>query len=93
MADGETKRVDVDGQAILLYRAGSSVSAISAVCAHAGGPLEEGKVADGCVECPWHQSVYDLKSGAVVHGPTTFPQPAYDTRITKGQVELRVKQS
>ncbi len=93
LAEAQPQRIDVDGQPVLLSRAGDTVYAISAVCAHAGAPLEEGKFYDGCVECPWHNSVYDLHSGAVVHGPATYAQPTYDARIADGQIELRIKQA
>lgn len=93
LVDRQPQRVDVEGQPVLLYREGDAVYAISAVCAHAGGPLEEGDVADGCVECPWHNSVFDLRTGSVVHGPATYEQPAYDVRVTDGQIEIRVKPS
>ncbi|MEO8391973.1 MAG: Rieske 2Fe-2S domain-containing protein [Chloroflexota bacterium] len=92
IVEGQPQAVDVDGQRALLYRDGDGVHAISAVCAHAGGPLDEGKFYDGCVECPWHNSIFDLKTGQVVHGPAVFPQPRYEVRITNGQIRLRAPQ-
>lgn len=92
LEEGAAQKVEVEGKPVLLYRNGKTVSAISAVCAHAGGPLEEGKFYDGCVQCPWHDSVYDLASGQVVHGPSVYPQPSYDVRVTNGQIRVRVPQ-
>lgn len=89
LADGTMQRVEVEGMPILLYREGKAVHAISAVCTHAGGPLNEGKIADGCVECPWHGSVFRLRDGAAVHGPATFPAARYDVRIVKGKIQVR----
>ncbi|HVW33004.1 MAG TPA: Rieske 2Fe-2S domain-containing protein [Acidimicrobiia bacterium] len=76
---------------VLLYRRGAEISAISNRCSHAGGPLDEGKLdgETGCVVCPWHQSVFRLDTGAVVHGPASVPQQAYETRIRSGQIEIR----
>ena len=85
----EARRVEVDGAPVLLYNDGSSIYAIGAVCSHAGGPLEDGTFDGHCVECPWHQSVFDLRNGQVVHGPATQAQPNYATRIRNGQVEIR----
>jgi nitrite reductase/ring-hydroxylating ferredoxin subunit/uncharacterized membrane protein len=85
----QMKSVELDDNPVLLYRQGGQIYAISAVCSHAGGPLQEGSVQDGCVECPWHQSVFDLRDGHVVHGPATMPQPRYETRVRSGQIELR----
>jgi len=89
--DGGVRRVDVDGATVLLHRSGREVVAIGSRCSHAGGPLEEGDVDEqACtVTCPWHQSVFRLDTGAVVHGPATMPQVAYDTRVTDGRVEVR----
>jgi nitrite reductase/ring-hydroxylating ferredoxin subunit len=77
---------------VLLYREldGDPVSAFSSVCAHAGGPLDKGKIIDGCVECPWHQSRYDLRTGHVRQGPAVFDQPRYEVRETsEGGLEAR----
>jgi nitrite reductase/ring-hydroxylating ferredoxin subunit/uncharacterized membrane protein len=83
------KRVEVAGAAVLLYRDGNEVYAIGAVCSHAGGPLDEGTFDGACVQCPWHDSVFDLRDGHVVHGPATFPEPAYDARVHGEKIELR----
>lgn len=85
------KRVEIEGAPVLLYRDGTSVYAIGAVCSHAGGPLDEGTITNHCVECPWHNSVFDLRDGSIVHGPATFPEPAYDARMRNGQIEVRVR--
>lgn len=92
LLDGTPARVEIEGAPIMLYRSGDRISAIGAVCAHEGGPLDKGKVHDAHVTCPWHQSVYDLHNGRVVHGPSTYREPAYETRIRDGNVELRRKE-
>ena len=53
-----TTCVDVDGVPVLLARLDSDVVAIADRCTHRGGPLHEGAVADGCVQCPWHGSAF-----------------------------------
>jgi nitrite reductase/ring-hydroxylating ferredoxin subunit len=90
LAEHAPRRVEAAGFPVLLYRRGDRIQAIGAVCAHAGGPLEEGDFYDDCVQCPWHDSVYDLNDGSVVHGPSTYPVPHYDARIRDGQVEVRL---
>ncbi len=87
-------RAEYDGEPVLLYRNGEALHALAATCAHAGGPLDEGTV-EGCddgrctVRCPWHDSVFDLRDGAIVHGPSVHRQPAFDVRVRGGQVEVR----
>ena len=87
---GEPRVVTVGDDDVLLVRAGLEVSAISNVCGHAGGPLNEGSFDEpGCVTCPWHGSVFRLADGHVVHGPATGHQPRYDVRVEGGRISLR----
>lgn len=91
LSERQPHRVVLNGHPVLFYRDGVEIYAIGAVCGHDGGPLDEGRFFDRCVECPWHQSVYNLRDGSVVHGPTTYALPAFETRVSNGQVEIRLK--
>jgi nitrite reductase/ring-hydroxylating ferredoxin subunit/uncharacterized membrane protein len=62
---------------------------IDARCSHRGGPLEEGRIDDGCVTCPWHQSQFRLDDGTIVHGPATAPQPRYEVEDRDGTLAVR----
>ncbi|MFY0408490.1 Rieske (2Fe-2S) protein [Solicola sp. PLA-1-18] len=47
--------------------------AVSPRCRHQLADLSRGTVdADGCLVCPWHQSRYDVTTGAMVAGPRGF---------------------
>jgi nitrite reductase/ring-hydroxylating ferredoxin subunit len=92
LQDGQTRQVEVDGQAVLLYREEGQVYALQNTCAHAGGPLSKGEVKDGVVTCPWHGSQFRLTDGSIRRGPTTFPQLRLQTRVRAGQVEVRGRQ-
>jgi nitrite reductase/ring-hydroxylating ferredoxin subunit/uncharacterized membrane protein len=69
---------------LVLVRVGETVNALHAVCAHAGGPLAEGTVVDGCIECPWHASRFRLTDGRLRQGPALYDQPAYEIRAAEG---------
>jgi nitrite reductase/ring-hydroxylating ferredoxin subunit/uncharacterized membrane protein len=74
---------------LVLVRRGDLVWALNATCSHAGGPLAEGKLEGDSIVCPWHSSQFRLADGGVVHGPATYPQPAYRARISGDQVEVQ----
>lgn len=95
LTDGQPIRVHTGEATVLLCRARGQIYAIGSRCSHAGGPLEEGRVDETkcTVECPWHQSVFDLASGAVIHGPATMPQASYDTRVNDQKIEIRSRNS
>jgi nitrite reductase/ring-hydroxylating ferredoxin subunit/uncharacterized membrane protein len=69
---------------LLVVRVGDTVHAMHNVCAHAGGPLNEGKLVDDCIECPWHGSRYRLTDGFAKRGPTVYDQPSYEIRAAEG---------
>lgn len=69
---------------LVLVRSGATVHALHDVCAHAGGPLSQGTVVDGCIECPWHGSRFRLDDGHVTRGPALYDQPAYEIRSAEG---------
>lgn len=74
---------------IVLVRRNGRIHALGARCSHMGGPLDEGWLLDGALVCPWHGSRYDLETGAPLDGPSTCPQPRWETRVRDGRVELR----
>lgn len=69
--------------------AGRELHVLEARCSHRGGPLDEGAVVDGCLQCPWHGARFDLASGAVRRGPAACPQPTYEVRTTGDIVSIR----
>jgi nitrite reductase/ring-hydroxylating ferredoxin subunit len=94
LTDGQLSRRQLGYLSLLALRQGDAVHVLSDHCAHLGGPLHQGRVVavDGaaCVSCPWHGSTFRLSDGAVVHGPATARQPAFESRISdSGWVQVR----
>ena len=76
---GPTKlRLGINELAVV--RNGEQILAVHAQCAHAGGPLAEGSIVDGQIQCPWHGSRFRLENGHVSRGPAMYDQPAYEVR-------------
>jgi nitrite reductase/ring-hydroxylating ferredoxin subunit/uncharacterized membrane protein len=78
--EGGPTKAKAGPNTLILVRTGETVLALHETCAHAGGPLAEGKLVDGCVECPWHGSRFRLTDGYVARGPALYDQPAYEVR-------------
>jgi nitrite reductase/ring-hydroxylating ferredoxin subunit len=89
LREGQLRCVEADGTAVMVARAGGDLYALSNRCSHRGGPLHEGELDGLTVRCPWHDSVFDLRDGALVHGPAAYPQPAWDVRARDGRIEVR----
>jgi len=90
LAEGSLVKAKVGAQALVLIRSGATIQALHDLCAHAGGPLSEGTIVDGCVECPWHGSRFEIATGRRRRGPTVYDQPAYEVRAAEaGGYEAR----
>ena len=82
--EGRPIRAKLGINQLVLVRQGDTILALHDVCAHAGGPLSEGKLVGDTIECPWHGSRYRLANGDVVSGPSVYDQPAYEVRAREG---------
>ena len=83
--EGKLVKAKLGINTLVLVRQGEKILALHDTCAHAGGPLNEGKLLDGpVVECPWHYSRYRMTDGLVVQGPSVYDQPAYEVRRREG---------
>jgi nitrite reductase/ring-hydroxylating ferredoxin subunit len=89
LGEGEHHRVSADGVSVLLARDGGQLYAFANTCSHAGDPLDEGELIDGCVICPWHASTFRLTDGKIARGPASTPQLAYQIRVREGKIEVR----
>jgi glycine betaine catabolism B len=84
-------KVEFFGKSILLTNVHDKLYAIDAVCSHEGGPLEEG-ILDGYeVECPWHGSRFDIRTGEVRSPPADTPQLAYEAKIDDDRIMIKKK--
>ena len=65
--------------------------AVSNRCRHLLASLGEGHVTDeGCLECPWHASRYDVRTGKMVRGPQGVYKPlAGLVKATTGAIPLK----
>lgn len=89
LVDNTPTGVEVEGRKVMLHRSDGELSALDDVCSHAGGLLSRGVVVGSCVECPWHGSRFDLRSGQIARGPAHHPQPVLPTRVRNGWIEVR----
>lgn len=74
---------------VLLARVDGRLVGLGNRCSHAGWPIADGPVDDGCITCPHHGSVFRLADGSVVRGPAASPQLRYHVRVRAGVVEVR----
>lgn len=84
LPEGTLVKAKAGINALVVVRQGETVLALHDQCAHAGGPLSDGRIVGESVECPWHGSRFRLADGRAVRGPTVYSQPAYEVRSVDG---------
>ena len=57
------KAVDLEEERVCIVNIEGNYYAIGNVCTHMGGPLNEGTLEGYDVECPWHGSKFDVRTG------------------------------
>ena len=84
----QMKLLRVDGHRLVLARTDDGYAAFDDRCPHRGGSLAGGVMIAGLVQCPWHGSQFDCRTGGVTAGPAEEPIGTYPVTEKDGKVLL-----
>jgi glycine betaine catabolism B len=87
----QMKEVEVNGQNICLVNVEGKYYAIGSICTHEGGPLADGTLQGYEVECPWHNSKFDVRTGEVTSPPASEPEPAYEVKVDDNNILIKTQ--
>ncbi|MDQ3837363.1 MAG: Rieske 2Fe-2S domain-containing protein, partial [Thermoproteota archaeon] len=87
----QMKEVVVNGQNVCVVNAGGKYYAIGSICTHEGGPLADGTLEGYEVECPWHNSKFDVRTGEVTSPPASEPEPAYEVKVDGNSILIKTQ--
>lgn len=91
LAPGEVRLVEVDGHRICLARTeDDELFAVDDTCSHEDEPLSDGWLDGSCIECPAHNSTFDLRTGEALTLPATEPIRTYRVSVEGDDVLLDV---
>ena len=88
IAPGEMKLIDLGGQEVVVANVDGDFFAFGNKCTHVGGPLAEGDLDGDTVICPWHATVFNVKSGKPLGGPGEDPVPTYEVRLLGDDIQV-----
>jgi uncharacterized membrane protein/nitrite reductase/ring-hydroxylating ferredoxin subunit len=89
LADGQMLLALIGNERIVIGRCSEGLFAFSDHCTHRGGPLSDGALVDCTVQCPWHGSQFDIRTGRVVSGPAEEKLKLYQIEIRAGEVYVK----
>ena len=82
MEDDSVRQVPVEGRdPVALYRLDGALYATDDVCTHGQAFLSEGDIEDGGIVCPFHEGVFDIRSGEATGPPCVSPIRTYPVRV------------
>jgi uncharacterized membrane protein/nitrite reductase/ring-hydroxylating ferredoxin subunit len=88
LAVNQMKLVRIDGRRLVLARTEQGYVAFDDRCTHRGGSLAGGTMICGTVQCPWHGSQFDVRTGAVKAGPAEQPIGTYRADVRGNEVAV-----
>ena len=80
----------VKDKRIVLGKSETGFLAFDDRCTHKGASLADGVMICGTVQCPWHGSQFDCKTGKVKAGPAKEFIATYKVEETEGRVYLLI---
>ncbi|HEY5094159.1 MAG TPA: non-heme iron oxygenase ferredoxin subunit [Candidatus Eremiobacteraceae bacterium] len=91
LVEGAVKVVEAGGHRIALCKFEGSVYAIDDVCTHDRGPLDQGELIGGEIECPRHGARFDVATGRATRLPAIQPVRTYPVRVDDGMIKVEVE--
>lgn len=89
--EGAPLAVELAGKPIALYRFGEDICAVGDICPHqADVKLSDGYLDGDTIECPMHQSCFNVRTGHVLSPPAREDIPVFAIRIEDGQVMVEI---
>lgn len=83
--------IEVEGLRIALWAIDDEVYATGNICTHAFAYLTDGHIENGCIECPLHQGLFDIRSGKALSAPVTKDIATYAVKQEDEFVWVDVK--
>jgi uncharacterized membrane protein/nitrite reductase/ring-hydroxylating ferredoxin subunit len=91
LGDKETLRAEIDGQVIAIVKLNGDFYAFQEFCTHRFGPLSEGDFKGFDVQCPWHNSCFDVRTGKVTNGPAKVDLKTFKVERRDGKICVGVQ--
>jgi len=101
---GAVRGVRANGRMLALVNVDGAIHALDGVCPHLKGPLWQGAIWHGQLECPWHHFRYDPATGRNTYPANVYPDDVpqlqeqvapvctFAVRIEDGKILVRLSE-
>ncbi|RIY42478.1 non-heme iron oxygenase ferredoxin subunit [Neopusillimonas maritima] len=84
--EDESLGVELEGKQLAVHHTEGEYFVTNNICTHQFALLSDGFIEDGCVECPLHQAMFDLRTGEPKSAPATEPVKVYEVKVEGDEI-------
>ncbi len=93
LEEDEAIQVRVGSHEIALINLQGAFFALDDICTHAYASMSDGYIEDGCIECPLHGAMFDIKTGKAVSPPADEDLKSYEVRVENDDILVGIAES
>jgi|SRR5579875_2304418 len=102
MPEGTVRGARANGRMLALVNVDGKIYVLDGVCPHMKGPLWQGDIWKGQLECPWHHYRYDPATGKNTYPANVYPDDlpelqkdiapvrTYELRMENGRIFVKL---
>ena len=83
-------RFDHGDKTFCIYYIKDGFFATDGICTHEDVHLEDGLVTDDEIECPMHQGIFNIKTGAVIQDPPCEDLKTYEVKVEENNIYINI---
>lgn len=86
LAERSVLGVEIGEDQVAIYRLEDGYYATHNICTHQHAFMSDGYVEKGCIECPLHQALFDVRTGEALEGPASEPLTTYPVKVENDEI-------
>src|SRR5690349_2240427 len=83
-------QVKIGATEVAIFRVGTSLYALEAICPHAEANLADGFIEEDRIECPLHQAQFHIPTGKCLGPPADRDLATYPVRVEGSDVLIDI---
>jgi nitrite reductase/ring-hydroxylating ferredoxin subunit len=87
---GDATPVTLDARELAVFDAADGIFVSLARCTHGAANLCDGHFDGTHIECPLHQGLFDVRTGAPKAAPARIPLRMFESRVMNGIVQILI---
>ncbi|TSC76205.1 MAG: dioxygenase ferredoxin subunit [Parcubacteria group bacterium Gr01-1014_31] len=88
LPSGQCRAYATGGMTVMVYHLADTFYATQGLCSHEDMPLEGGEIKENVIQCPFHDSRFNIRTGKVLSGPAERGLKIFPVTVDGGTVTV-----